>query len=258
MDFSIIINNHNQSKYLGECIKTCLNQNYLNYEVIVVDTSSRPSKDKYKNIKKLRYFHIKEKFKRLPVLNQMYQIEFGLKKSKGRFICLLDGDDKFSNLKLYKISKIFKQTNIKIIQDIPILFSKDFYKKSKIKKYKENIFFQKLFVAWPQIFGTSTISCSREILEEFFKKGKPFNWGFLAIDVKLILYSWNNFIYMNKYKGITLKRLHKKNLDKNFSNFISRSFWFRRKMQIEYDYFLNGKVTFNLDYVLTKIINKIL
>ena len=52
--------------------------------------------------------------------------------------------------------------------------------------------------------------------------------------------------------------LSKKNLDKNFSNFISRSFWLRRKMQIEYDYFLNGKVTFNLDYVLTKIINVIL
>ena len=83
-------------------------KNYFNYEIIVVDTSNRPSKDKYKNIKKLRYFHIKEKFKRLPVLNQMYQIEFGLKKSKGKFICLLDGDDKFSNMKLYKISKMLK------------------------------------------------------------------------------------------------------------------------------------------------------
>ena len=123
MDFSIIINTHNQSKYLGECIKTCLNQKYLNYEVIVVDTSNRPSKDKYKNFKKLRYFHIKEKFKNFPVLNQMNQIEFGFKKSKGRFICLLDGDDKFSNLKLSMISKIFRQKNIKIVQDIPILFS---------------------------------------------------------------------------------------------------------------------------------------
>ena len=48
------------------------------------------------------------------------------------------------------------------------------------------------------------------------------------------------FIF-NKYKGITFKRLHKNNLDKNFSNFISKSFWLRRKMQIEYNYFLNGK-----------------
>ena len=100
----------------------------------------------------------------------MYQIEFGLKKSKGRFICLLDGDDKFSNLKLYKISKMFNQTNIKIIQDIPILFSKNFYKESKIKKYKKNVFYKKIFISWPQIFGTSTISCKREFLDNFFLK----------------------------------------------------------------------------------------
>ena len=51
MDFSIIINTHDQSKFLNECIKSCLNQNYSSYEIIVVDTSKRPSKDKYKNIK---------------------------------------------------------------------------------------------------------------------------------------------------------------------------------------------------------------
>ena len=61
MDFSIIINTHNQSKYLGECIKSCLNQNYLNYEVIVVDTSNRPSKDKFKNFKKIKIFSYKRK-----------------------------------------------------------------------------------------------------------------------------------------------------------------------------------------------------
>ncbi len=258
MNFSIIINSHNQSRYLGECIKSCLNQNYSNYEVIVVDTSKKPSKNKFKNNKKLKYFHIKEKFKKFPVLNQMYQIEFGLKKSKGKFICLLDGDDRFSNLKLYKISKMLKQTNIKIIQDIPILFSKNFYNENKIKEYKNNILFQKIFVSWPQIFGTSTISCSREILKKFFEKGKPFCWSSLAIDVKLMLFVYNNFIYINKYKGITFKRLHNKNLDKNFSSLMSRSFWLRRKMQIEYSYFLKGKITFNLDFFITKIINAIL
>ena len=31
----------------------------------------------------------KEKFKNFPVLNQMHQIKFGLRKSKGKYICLL-------------------------------------------------------------------------------------------------------------------------------------------------------------------------
>ena len=130
MDFSIIINTHDQSKFLSECIKTCSNQNYSSFEIIVVDTSTRPSKDKYKNIKKLKYFHIKEKYKKFPVLNQMYQIQYGFFKSKGKYICLLDGDDKFSNLKLNNLSKIFSQTKTKIIQDVPSLFSDTFKKKS--------------------------------------------------------------------------------------------------------------------------------
>ena len=258
MDFSIIINTHNQSKYLDECIKTCLNQNYSSYEIIIVDTSKRPSKNTYKNTKKLKYFHIKEKFKKFPVLNQMHQIQYGFSKSKGKYICLLDGDDKFSNLKLNNLSKIFGQTKNKIVQDVPYLFSNTFKKKSKIKFYKNNIFFKKILVSWPQIFGTSTISCSREILDKFFKKGKPFCWNYLAIDIKLILFAHTQFDLIALKKGLTMKRIHGNNLDKTFSNLISTSFWKRRKMQIEYNFFLKKKNDFNIDYIFTKIINLIL
>ena len=258
MDFSIIINTHNQSKFLNECIKTCLNQNYSSYEIIIVDTSIRPSKDKYKNTKKLKYFHIKEKFKKFPVLNQMYQIQYGFFKSKGKYICLLDGDDKFSNLKLSNLSKIFGQTKNKIVQDVPFLFSKTFKKKSKIKLYKNNFFFKKILVSWPQIFGTSAISCSREILDKFFRKGKPFCWNYLAIDIKLILFAHTQFNLILLKKRLTMKRIHNANLDKTFSNLISTSFWKRRKMQIEYDFFLKKKNVLNLDYIITTIINLIL
>ena len=41
----------------------------------------------------------------------------------------LDGDDKFSNLKLNNLSKIFGQTKNKIVQDVPSLFSNTFQKK---------------------------------------------------------------------------------------------------------------------------------
>ena len=67
------------------------------------------------------------------------------------------------------LSKIFGQTKNKIVQDVPSLFSNTFKKKGKIKLYKNNIFFKKILISWPQIFGTSTISCSREILDKFFK-----------------------------------------------------------------------------------------
>ena len=255
MDFSIIINTHDQSKFLGECIKSCINQNYLNYEIIVIDTSKKPSKDKHLKNKKIKYFHLKENSKKFPVLNQMYQIKYGFKKSRGRYICLLDGDDKFSNLKLIKIFKKFRKSKIQIIQDIPILFMKNFQKKSVIKNYKKNIFFQRLFVSWPQVFGTSAISCTREILNKFFKEGRPFDYKFLAIDVKLIMFASHKFDINNDFEGITLKRMHDKNLDKTYSNLFSGSFWLRRNMQINYDYYLKNKIVFNLDFFITKVIN---
>ena len=255
MDFSIIINTHDQSKFLGECIKSCINQNYLNYEIIIVDTSKRPSKDKHIKNKKIKYFHLKESSRKFPVLNQMHQIRYGFKKSRGRYICLLDGDDKFSSLKLTTIFKKFKKSKIQIIQDIPILFSKNYNKKSVIKNYKKNIFFQRLFVSWPQVFGTSTISCTREILNKFFKEGRSFDHKFLAIDVKLIMFASHKFNVINDFEGVTLKRIHNKNLDKTYSNLFSRSFWIRRKMQMEYDYYLKKKVIINLDYLITRIIN---
>ena len=255
MDFSIIINTHDQSKFLGECIKTCLNQNYSSYEIIVVDTSKRPSIDKFRNIKKLKYFHINEKFKKFPVLNQMYQIQYGFSKSRGKFICLLDGDDKFSSLKLHNLSKLFCQTKNLIVQDIPILFSNSFKKKSKIKGYKNNNFFKKIFVGWPQIFGTSAISCNREILEKFFVTGKPFDWSYLAIDIKLILFAHSQLKLASDLKDLTMKRIHNNNLDKTYSNLISSSFWIRRKMQIEYNFFLKKRNYINLDFIVTKIVN---
>ena len=107
-EVSVIIPTFNEADNILKVIHQIeSNLDGYNYEIIVVDTSTRPSRDKYKNTKKLKYFHIKEKFKKFPVLNQMYQIQYGFFKSKGKYICLLDGDDKFSNLKLSNLSKIF-------------------------------------------------------------------------------------------------------------------------------------------------------
>jgi len=253
MKFSIIINTHNQSKFINDCIKSCKNQNFLDYEILIVDTSVRPLN--VNQTKNLKYFHIKEKFKKYPVMNQMYQIEYGLKKSKGDFICLLDGDDKFERSKLKKMYDTIKNQKNILIQDVPIIFSKNRRENKKIKKYKNNLFFRKTFIEWPQVFGTSTISCNRKILELFFKKGKPFEWKYLAIDVKLILFVFFFYKIKSNLNEITLKRIHENNLDNNFSNLFSKYFWKRRKMQHDYRYFLTKKNFYNLDYCLTKFVN---
>ena len=62
MQFSILINTHNQSKYLSQCIESCINQSFKgSYEIIICDTSKNLNKSFIKKYKKknLKYYHRK-------------------------------------------------------------------------------------------------------------------------------------------------------------------------------------------------------
>jgi len=252
--FSIIINTHNQSSFIQDCINSCINQEYSNFEIIITDTSNQKLDKKYFKSKKIKYFHFSQKSK-YPVMNQMHQVLYGLNKSKGKYICLLDGDDKFSKKKLKYLSNIIKNKKIYLNQDLPSFFSKNKYlKKLKLKNYKNKKIFKKIFIDWPQVFGTSTITVKREILKKFFKKTKPFKWKYLAIDVQLILFSNYYHEVNNQLDEITFKRKHQNYLDDTFSNFFSQSFWIRRKMQHELNFSIKKKRNFNLDYFFTNLI----
>ena len=142
MKFSIIINTHNQSSFIGECINSCINQDFQDYEIIITDTSDQKINRKYIKSKKINYFHLKSD-SRYPVMDQMNQVLFGLNKSSGKYICLLDGDDKFSKKKLKQLSYILKDEKIDINQDLPIIFSKNRkIEQNKIKNYKNNYIYK--------------------------------------------------------------------------------------------------------------------
>ena len=251
MKFSIIINTHNQSSFIGECINSCLNQDFQDYEIIITDTSIEKINKEYIKSKKINYFHLK-KISKYPVMDQMKQVLFGLNKSSGKYVCLLDGDDKFSKKKLKKLSNIFKNEKIYINQDCPVIFSKNRkLEQSKIKNYKNNNIFKKTIVDWPRVYGTSTITVERKILKLFFKKTTPFKWKYLAIDVQLILFCAYFFKIENKLSKITFKRKHERNLDTNFSNLITKAYWVRRKMQLDLNFSYRKKNTYNFDFFIT-------
>ena len=142
MKFSIIINTHNQAKYLNRALKSCLIQNFKDYEIIICDTSDKKNKINIKKLalqKKIYYFHISKKYNQ-PEQNQMYKVLLGLKKSKGDFICLMDGDDYYDQNKLFYLNKLIKKKNITFNQDNPNLIKKNYIidKKIKQKRYKDN------------------------------------------------------------------------------------------------------------------------
>tara|TARA_B100001063_G_C16763306_1_gene557183 strand:- start:1719 stop:2504 length:786 start_codon:yes stop_codon:yes gene_type:complete len=254
LKFSIIINTHNQQNYIFQTINSCLNQKYKNYEIIIIDTSEKKIslKEKLYHHKKIKYFHYVSKYNQ-PELNQMNKIFLGFKKSKGKYLIFLDGDDKFDKNKLLKLDKLINKKKILCNQDLPIIFNKNFSKKLKIKTYKIRLF--KFFLNdWPQIYGTSSITVKRNILKVFFNKAKPFKWSLLAIDAQIILFCKKYYEQTNYLSKITYKRMHENNLGEDYLNIFKKKFWLRRKMQFEFSKFINDKNKFSIDYFITKII----
>jgi hypothetical protein len=257
MKFSILINTHNQSKYLFRCIDSCLNQTYKgSYEVIICDTSSKSNVEIIKKIKsnRLLYFY-KKKFSNYPVLDQLLKIQFAYKKAKGQIICLLDGDDFFHKNKLRSISKIISKKKI-VYHDLPIYYLEELKLKKyiKIPFYKSFLFYKKFINNWPIILGTSCLFFNREILKNFFLSDKVYNHNLLALDSKLAIFSEKFYHYKILQKNFTYKSVSNFNLDKKYNRFFSRVFWKRRKQQIEYQSDMGIK-HLNLNNLITNTIN---
>ena len=255
MKFSIIINTHNQKKYLNKAIMSCLSQDFKDYEIIICDTSDKKRYSKFNKAqtkKKIYYFHFLPKYSQ-PELNQMHKVFFGIKKAKGDFICLMDGDDYFHNKKLYFLNRLINNKKILCNQDNPSLIKDGHLIKKNIreKKYKNNILFNTFFNNWPQIYGTSSIVVKKKILETFFKRAKPFNWKYLAIDAQLIIFCKINFKITKNLKNITKKRIHNKNLGNAYVSLFKKKFWIRRYMQHQYYTFLTKKKMINFDTIIT-------
>ena len=88
---SILINNFNNQEYINRCLKSCLNQSYRNFEIIIHDDCSNDkSRNIIKNIKNKRIkkiFNRSRKFNS-SALNQFNAIRKSFLKSKGEIIFL--------------------------------------------------------------------------------------------------------------------------------------------------------------------------
>ncbi len=81
---SIIIPTRNSAEYLDQCLKSILKQSYESIELIVVDNNSTDrTRDIAKRFTKYVYKHGPERSS---------QRNFGVKKSKGKYIVIIDSD----------------------------------------------------------------------------------------------------------------------------------------------------------------------
>jgi glycosyltransferase involved in cell wall biosynthesis len=111
--FSIIIVTYNSEKYLEECLKSILNQNFKDYEIIVIDNQSHDrTLDIIKKYKKKIDFWKSEKDK--GIFDAMNK---GIKNSRGRIISILNSDDFFYQNALKTANRYFSDK-----QNIDYLF----------------------------------------------------------------------------------------------------------------------------------------
>src|SRR5215831_17269700 len=104
---SIIINNYNYARFVGDAILSALDQSYERMEVIVVDDgSSDGSRSIIENYAKDIVVVWKTNEGQASAFNA------GFAKSSGEIICLLDADDLFLPNKIEKIVRAYRDAAV--------------------------------------------------------------------------------------------------------------------------------------------------
>ncbi len=222
---SIIMNCHNGEKYLLYSLKSVLNQQYKNWELIFWDNKSTDGSAKIvKNLrdKRIRYFYSSKK-------DVLYKARnLAIKKSKGEFIAFLDVDDMWTKDKLkLQISKLLKHKKAGLIFG-------NFYKfynsdKKKIA-YKNNLPEGKItnFLVKNYQVAFLTVVIRKKFLKNF--KVFDYNYDLLADYDFVLFFSINNkFVSINKplaYYRIHDEQLQKKEMEKQATQFCK---WFKNK-----------------------------
>ena len=255
-----IITAENKEKYISDTIESCLNQSYVkNLRIIVVYSKLKNEKDikkRFKNTKKILFLKCSIK-KRLPMHDQLYKIEKANNYAKNEWILLLDGDDLFKKNKIQSLDNL-NLDDKKVYLNSHLIFNKgSLIKSQKTKKYKKWNIYKNLFNDWPEKVNTSSIIIHTKLLKKFFKFKNPYKWKYLAIDIQLILFShYTNCLKLIR-KKLTLKRENINNIDKKFSNYFTKIYWYRRYEQHNLTKEISGRLNI-FDRFITVIFIKIL
>lgn len=249
---SILITNYNKSLFLKKTIRSCLNQNYKEKEIIVFDDCSTDNSiDILKNFEKLKIMINKKKQYKSSPLNQIYGIIELFKKSKGDIIFLLDGDDQFKRNKIQIVVNEFKKNkDLKFVQDKPYMTEK---KRLMFLKKKSH-----LFSIWPSFYPTSCMAVKRSFFKKFLNYIEKKKFPNLEIDARIVMFAYlkNEFIVSDK--SLTLYNYDEYGITSNYRKY-SKNWWKKRSEAFEYLKMLNKKMNkvnkIGPDYYLTKFIN---
>lgn len=251
-DISILITNFNKSYFLKKTINSCLKQNFKSKEILVFDDCSTDNSieilEKFKKIKLIK--NKSKKYKSSP-LNQIYGIIELFKKSKGKLIFLLDGDDQFKKNKIQIIFNEFKKKKrLNFLQDKPYLSEKKKYMLLKKRSH--------LFSIWPRFYPTSCMVLKRSFFEKFLKYIEKNKFPNLEIDARLAMYSYLKKDFFLLKKSLTTYNYDEYGITSNYKKY-TINWWKKRNEAFDYLKMLNKKMNKDYktgpDFYLTKFIN---
>jgi len=167
-NIDIIMPNYNKGNFIFQAIKSVVDQSHKNWKLYIIDdNSSDNSKNevlKFKKDKRIKYFFLKKN------RGPSYCRNFGLKKSKSKFVAFLDSDDywKKNKLKLQIDFMIKKNYSFTFTDYIPIIQNNNFKKVLKKTDIVNTFTFNKFIIN--SSINTSTIILERKHSSKIFFK----------------------------------------------------------------------------------------
>ncbi len=253
---SVLILNFNNAKFLKRSIKSCLNQSYKNFEILVYDDKSTDKSisilRKLKN-KKVKIFFNRSNKKKIAALDAKNGYYNLIRLSKGKIIFLLDSDDYFKKDKIKEVIDIYQKNNlVNFVQDLPAKYSE---KKIEIKD-KNNF-----FSFWPYLAPESCISFRKKFFIKFKKKNRYIENNFKDVWLGFRLGVFAFFVDKSFYslkKNLTIYKSY--GVSKRYALFNYN--WFNRRLN-SFNYLKKineniNNINLNFDYIITKLILSIL
>lgn len=187
---SIIIPVFNAEKYIERCLKSIEEQNYQEYEVIIIDDGSTDTSASICNT-----FHSKDnRFTVFQIENQGVSNarNLGIEKAQGKYILFVDSDDWLKKNALETFSQKISLEDDLIISSyydvidtnyIPKIFTTEEkrYRGEKIKEYVSNDF-MKISTPWAKLYKTSIIKDHNLTFRKNIKYGEDLIFNMEYID----------------------------------------------------------------------------
>lgn len=261
---SVIIPTFNSAKTIVRCLKSVLNQNFQNFEVLVVDDGSTDETRKLV----LDFYDERLKYYKIKHQGVAQARNFGLKKAKGKYITFIDSDDYIENnyFKNFNvIAKYFKQDiylcGINLVSSKTVLVRNanldgQFNKIELFNNYKDNVFNSGVFcLVTNKIYKHEIIKKHKIKFNKNFSIGEDLNFNLKIFRYSVLFYFDSNFYYnhVERSQSLTFK-YHKDYLKISYLNIKLLTKIFKKILSLN-DLKLNEYKQYILDYTINNYKN---